>query len=92
MTDWRALMRIPNGRGFSLDVKGFFQRNSVHGSRMRILCGFYAKGQEFVRIRLEKRFPNAFKNNKDLYAQIREDIARQMQKINFISLPKFHNP
>jgi hypothetical protein len=34
--------------------------NSVHGYRMRIFCGFYAKGQEFVRIRLEK-FPNAFK-------------------------------
>jgi hypothetical protein len=24
MTGWRALMRIPNDRGFSLDAKGFF--------------------------------------------------------------------
>jgi hypothetical protein len=28
---------------------------------MRIFCGFYAKEQEFVRIRLGERFPNAFK-------------------------------
>jgi hypothetical protein len=27
---------------------------------MRIFCGFYAKEQEFVPIRLEERFPNAF--------------------------------
>jgi hypothetical protein len=27
---------------------------------MRIFYGFYAKEQEFVRIRLEERFPNAF--------------------------------
>jgi ABC-type phosphate transport system auxiliary subunit len=59
---------------------------------MRILCGFYAKGQEFVRIRLEETFPNALKNSEDLYAQIREVNTRQMQKINFISLLKFHNP
>jgi hypothetical protein len=38
MTGWRALMGIPN---------------SVHDSRIRIFCGFYAKGGEFVRIRLE---------------------------------------
>jgi hypothetical protein len=24
MIGWRALMRIPNDRGFSLDAKGFF--------------------------------------------------------------------
>jgi hypothetical protein len=24
MTDWRALIGIPNGGGFSLDTKGFF--------------------------------------------------------------------
>jgi hypothetical protein len=24
MTGWRALVGIPNGRGFSLDAKGFF--------------------------------------------------------------------
>jgi hypothetical protein len=39
--------------GFSLNAKGFFPLNSVHGSRIRIFCRFYAKGQEFVRIRLE---------------------------------------
>jgi hypothetical protein len=40
-------------QGFSPNVKGFFSLNSVHGSRIRIFCGFYAKGQEFVLIRLE---------------------------------------
>jgi hypothetical protein len=50
---------------------------------MRILCGFCTKGQEFVLIRLEERFPNAFKNNEDSYAQIGEVITRQIQKIDF---------
>jgi hypothetical protein len=49
MTGWRTLMGIPNGRVFSLNATGF-SLNSVRGSRMRIFCGFYAKGQEFVRI------------------------------------------
>jgi hypothetical protein len=61
MTGRHALMGIPNDGVFSFGCEGFFQRNSVHGSRMRILYGFYAKGQEFVHIRLEEGFPNAFK-------------------------------
>jgi hypothetical protein len=52
MTGWRALMRISNGGGFSPNAKGF-SLNSAHGARIRIFCGFYAKGQEFVHIRLE---------------------------------------
>jgi hypothetical protein len=31
---------------------------------MKIFCGFYAKEQEFACIRLEGRFPNAFKTVK----------------------------
>jgi hypothetical protein len=50
--------------GVFLGCEGFFRRNSVYGSRMRIFCGFYAKEQEFVRIRLEERFPNSFKTVK----------------------------
>jgi hypothetical protein len=50
---------------------------------MRILCGFCAKGQEFVRIQRKEKFPNALKNNEDSYAQIEEVITRQIQKINF---------
>jgi hypothetical protein len=50
---------------------------------MRILCRFCTKGQKFVCIRLEERFPNAFKNNEDSCVQIRKVITRQMQKINF---------
>jgi hypothetical protein len=52
MTGWRTLMGIPNGRVFSPSAKGF-SLNNVYGSRIRIFCGFNAKGQEFVRIRLE---------------------------------------
>jgi hypothetical protein len=44
-------MGIPNDRVFSPNVK-VFSLNSVHGSWIRIFCGFYAKGQNFVRIRL----------------------------------------
>jgi hypothetical protein len=51
MNGWRTLMGIPNDRVFSPNAKGF-SLNSVHGSRIRIFCGFYAKGREFVRIRL----------------------------------------
>jgi hypothetical protein len=50
---------------------------------MRILCGFCAKGQKFVRIRLEERFYNAFKNNEDSYAQIREVITKINTKNKF---------
>jgi hypothetical protein len=64
MNGWRVFMLIPNDGGFFLGREGFFRRNSVHGSRMRIFCGFYAKEQEFVHIRLEERFPNAFKTVK----------------------------
>jgi hypothetical protein len=51
MTGWRTLMGIPNDRVFSPNAKGFSLK-SVCGSRMKIFCGFCAKGQEFVRIRL----------------------------------------
>jgi hypothetical protein len=70
------LMGIPNDGGFFLRCEGFFRQNSAHGSRMRILCELYAKGQEFVRIRLEERFPNALKNNGDSYAQIKKVITK----------------
>jgi hypothetical protein len=52
MTGWRTLRGIPNDRVFSPNAK-VFSLNSVHGSRMKIFCGFYTKGQEFVRVWLE---------------------------------------
>jgi hypothetical protein len=52
MTGWRTLMGIPNDMVFFPNAKGF-SLNSVRGSRMRIFFRFYAKGQEFVRVRLE---------------------------------------
>jgi hypothetical protein len=45
-------------------MRRVFSLNSVHGSRIRIFCGFYAKEQEFVPIRLKEKFPNAFKTVK----------------------------
>jgi hypothetical protein len=36
-----------------------------------------------VRIRLEERFPNAFKNNEGSYAQIREVITKTNAKDKF---------
>jgi hypothetical protein len=53
-----------------------FLLNSVHGSRIRIFCGFYAKKQEFVRIRLEEKFPNAFKTVKIRMHKSRKIITR----------------
>jgi hypothetical protein len=71
MTGWRALMGIPNGGGFSLDAKGF-SLNSARGSRIRIFCGFCAKGQEFVHIRLEEKFPNVLKTVKIRMHKLKE--------------------
>jgi hypothetical protein len=50
---------------------------------MRILCGFCAKGQKFVRIRLEEKLPNAFKTMKNRIHKLGKVITRQLQKINF---------
>jgi hypothetical protein len=82
MTGWRALMGIPNGGGFSPNEKGF-SLNSIHGSRMWIFCGFYAKKQEFVRIRLEEKFPNMFETVKIHMHKSKKIIMRQIRKIKF---------
>jgi hypothetical protein len=82
MTGWRALMRIPNGGGFSPNAKGF-SLNSVHGSRIIIFCGFCTKKQEFVRIRLEEKFLNAFEIVKVRMRKSKKIITRQIRKIKF---------
>jgi hypothetical protein len=82
MTGWRALVSIPNGGGFSPNANGF-SLNSVHGSRIRIFCRFCAKKQEFVRIRLEEKFPIAFKTVKVRMRKSKEIITIQMRKIEF---------
>jgi hypothetical protein len=61
MTGQRALMGIPNDGVFFLGCERSFQRNSVHDSRMRIFREFCTKGQQFVHVRLNEKFPNAFK-------------------------------
>jgi hypothetical protein len=80
MTGQRALMRIPNDEGFSLGAQGSFQRNSVHGSRMRIFCGFYIGGQEFVRIRLNQRFLDAFKTMKIYMHKLRKSSQDECKR------------
>jgi hypothetical protein len=81
MTGRRALMGIPNGWGFFLDAKCFFDEIVF----MRILCGFCNKEQKFVRIRLVEKFPNAFKTMKIRMHKL-EKLSRQLQdKFSFHS-------
>jgi hypothetical protein len=80
--DWPACIdENTKRRGFFLGCEGF--SNKTVFLVMRILCGFCAKGQKFVRIRLEERFYNAFQNNEDSYAQIREVITKINTKNKF---------
>jgi hypothetical protein len=64
MTGQYALIGILNDGVSSLGGQRSFQQNSVHGSRMKIFCGFYAKGQVFVHTRLNEKFPNSFETMK----------------------------
>jgi aerobic-type carbon monoxide dehydrogenase small subunit (CoxS/CutS family) len=51
--------------GFSsLGGQRSFQQNSVHDSGMKIFCGFCAKGQVLVRIRLDEKFPSVIETMK----------------------------
>jgi hypothetical protein len=47
---------------------------------MRILCRFYTKGQEFVRIRLEERFLNAFKTMKIHMHELRKSSQNKCKR------------
>jgi hypothetical protein len=51
---------------------------------MRIFCGFYAKEQEFVRIRLEERFPNAFKTVKIRMHKLKKSSQDEYKRYIFI--------
>jgi hypothetical protein len=68
-------MGIPTA-GFFPQMRRVFSLNSVHGSRIRIFCGFYAKEQEFVCIWLKEKFSNAFKIVKIHMHKIKEVITR----------------
>jgi hypothetical protein len=72
MTGKRALMGIPNGRDFSPNAKSF-----------SIAQCSWLPNKDFVHIRLEQKFPNAFKIVKVRMHRSREIITRQMQKIKF---------
>jgi hypothetical protein len=63
MTGWRTLMGIPNDRVFFPNAKGF-SLNSVHGSRMRIFCGFYAKGTRVCAYLAWMKVPECVQNSK----------------------------
>jgi hypothetical protein len=69
MTNWRTLIGIPNGRVFSPNAKGF-SLNSVHGSRMRIFCGFYAKGARVCAYSARIKVPECVQKSKGSHAQI----------------------
>jgi hypothetical protein len=70
MTGWRALMGIPNDRGFPLDAKGFFIEQCSwlpnedflwilrQGARV---CAYLAGG----------KVPECIQNSEDSYAQIK---------------------
>jgi hypothetical protein len=82
MTGWRALMGIPNGGGFSLDAKGFFIKQCswlLNKDFLRILrqgarvCAYSARG----------KVPERVQDSEDSYAQIKEVITGQIQKIKF---------
>jgi hypothetical protein len=84
-------MGISNGRVFSPNAKGF-SLNSVHGSRIRIFCGFYAKGTRVCAYSARIKFPNAFKTVR-FDDKSKEIIATQKQEIKFhYLLPKFQHP
>jgi hypothetical protein len=83
MTGWRALMGIPNGGGFFPWMRRVFSLNCVHGSRIRIFCGFYAKEQEFCAYSARGKVPDCVQDSENSYAQIKEVITRQIQRIKF---------
>jgi hypothetical protein len=51
---------------------------------MRVFCGFYAKEQEFVRIRLEERFPNEFEAVKIHMHKLKKSSQDKYKRLNFI--------
>jgi hypothetical protein len=91
MTGQRALMGIPNGEVFPWMRRVFSSKQCLwfpnedssqilrQGARV---CAYSARG----------KVPECVQNNEDLNAQIKKVITKQVQKINFISLPKIHNP
>jgi hypothetical protein len=59
---------------------------------MRIFCGFYAKGQEFVRIRLRVKVPECVQNSEGSHAQIKGNYheTNAKDKISYL-FPKFQH-
>jgi hypothetical protein len=56
---------------------------------LKIFCGCCAKGQEFLRVWLRKKFPNSFKDSKVRIHEQRGIITIQIQKLKFhYLLPK----
>jgi hypothetical protein len=60
---------------------------------MRIFCGFYVKGQEFMRIRLRVKVPECIQNSGGSHAQIKGNHHKTnaKDKISYL-LPKFQHP
>jgi hypothetical protein len=84
MTGQCALMGIPNDEVSSLGGQRPFQQNSVHDSRMKIFCESCAKGQVFVRIRLDEKFPNVFEMMKIRIHRLKKSSQDEYKRYIFI--------
>jgi hypothetical protein len=77
MTGWNALMRIPNGGGFSPNVKGFSIEQCSwlpNEDFLQILC----QGARVCAYSTRVKVPEAFKTVKICMHKSKEIITRQM--------------
>jgi hypothetical protein len=81
--DWLAyVIGIPNGRFFFPNAKGFHWTVFMV-PELKIFCGFCAKGQEFLRVRLRKGSRIHSKNSKVRIRKHKGIITKQAQKLKF---------
>jgi hypothetical protein len=83
MNGWHVLMRIPNGGGFSLDVKGSFSSKQCSWFPNEDFLQILRQGARVCVYSARGKVPECVQNSEDSYAQIKEVITRRIQKINF---------
>jgi hypothetical protein len=91
MTGQCALMGIPNGGGFFLGCEGFFSMKQCSWFPNEDFLWILRQGARVCAYSARGKVPECVQNNEGLYAQIKKVITTQVQRINFISLPKIHN-
>jgi hypothetical protein len=82
MTGWRALMGIPNDGGFFLGCEGFFIKQ-YSWLPIKDFLRILRQGSRVCTYSARAKVPECIQNSEDSYAQIKEVIARQIQKIKF---------